>query len=132
MTETITPEQLKGKKWRTTRSSNKYGAKKVRIGRYVFDSKLEARRYEQLKLLLAAEEIDQLKVHPRYKLECWEQDICTVVLDFEYWDCRIKQRVFEDAKGFYTPMSKLHHKLWEMFSPYCAKIKIVTEKDVGK
>lgn len=48
---------------------NKYGAKKVCADNLVFDSAVEWRRYEQLKLLVAAGKIHSLDVHPLFVLQ---------------------------------------------------------------
>ena len=48
---------------------NKYRNKKVIVEDYVFDSIAESRRYKELKLLLKAGEISDLKLQPRFLLQ---------------------------------------------------------------
>ena len=48
---------------------NKYRNKKVIVENYVFDSIAESRRYKELKLLLKAGEISDLKLQPRFLLQ---------------------------------------------------------------
>lgn len=45
---------------------NKYGAKRLRVDGITFDSKLEADRYQQLKLLERAGEIKGLEYHKKF------------------------------------------------------------------
>ena len=47
---------------------SKYGNQKVALDGHTFDSRAEARRYQELHLLLAAGEITDLVVHPRFAL----------------------------------------------------------------
>lgn len=49
-------------------SANKFGARKVEVGGYTFASKAEARRYEELRMLVLAGEIRDLVVHPGFAL----------------------------------------------------------------
>jgi len=45
---------------------NKFGARRVILDGITFDSRKEARRYQQLKLLERAGVIRALQVHPRF------------------------------------------------------------------
>jgi ribosomal protein S3AE len=47
---------------------NKYSAKKVIIDNIKFDSKAEARKYNELKLLLRAGKIKTLELQPKFKI----------------------------------------------------------------
>ena len=47
---------------------NKYSNKKVTIDGFKFDSKKEAKRYSELKLLLRANKITDLILQPKYLL----------------------------------------------------------------
>ena len=67
-----------------SKKSNKYQAQKIEVDGFRFDSKKEAARYGELKLLQMAGEISDLKVHPKYKLEIDGQKICEYWADFEY------------------------------------------------
>jgi hypothetical protein len=81
----------------------KYGNKKVCLDGYEFDSQKEANRYCELKLLLRAGEITDLKVHPVYVV--WEgtrpgkgqRKTIRMELDFEYKENG--REVVEDVKS---------------------------------
>ena len=97
---------------------NKYGAKRVKIDGYNFDSILEARRYEELKLLGKAGEISHLKVHPVFPIKIKGVHVCDVELDFYYQseeDDISYQANYEDCKGADTAISKLKRKLFEAY-----------------
>jgi hypothetical protein len=101
---------------------NKHNARSVRIDGIYFPSTGEAERYKELKLLENANEIDRLVVHPRYPILIDDDEVCIVVLDFEYYDVKTRNLVYEDFKGYQTSESKLRHKLFEAF--YGEKITI--------
>ena len=77
--------------------TNKYGNKKVEIDGYTFDSQAEARRYQELKLLEKAGEINHLKLQPKYDLIGDKSYVRTV------WD-----RVVEDVKSPATAKDKTY------------------------
>jgi hypothetical protein len=114
---------------------NKLNAVKTKIDNYTFDSKLEARRYQQLKLLEKAGEIDLLEVHPRYLLihgfkTKWGETIRPMYYeaDFQYWDRKACRTVTEDAKGFQTAVSKIKIKLFKwIYWQY--EFKLVRKKE---
>jgi hypothetical protein len=83
---------------------HKYGAVKTEVDGVVFASKKEAKRYQELKLLEKAKQIRALELQPVFKLMVGEHQIGKYVADFGYWDERSSSRVYEDAKGFKTPM----------------------------
>ena len=56
--------------------------------------------------------ITGLKLHPRYPIFINGIQICTVILDFEYFDKELDKTMYVDRKGFYTSESKLKHKLF--------------------
>lgn len=94
---------------------NKYHNKKTVVDNIKFDSKLEADRYSELKLLERAGEIFDLKLQPRfllqpnfkYKNKTYRK--IEYVADFEYI-CN-GQVVVEDSKGFKTDVFKIKEKL---------------------
>lgn len=88
---------------------NKYGAVKVELDGYKFDSKKEARRYQELKLLQKAGEIGRVEVHTPWPLEVNGQLICKYVGDFAY--AKGKELIVEDTKGIRTPVYRLKKKL---------------------
>ena len=50
-------------------SRSKHGNIKVQLDGLTFDSRAEAEHYSYLKLLLQAEHIKDLEVHPRYEIQ---------------------------------------------------------------
>lgn len=80
---------------------------------YRFDSKREARRYQDLKLLVLAGEISDLcaeKLELRFDLSVNGMKICTYEADFRYKD-KDENVVVEDSKGVRTPVYRLKKKL---------------------
>lgn len=81
----------------------KYGNKKTIVDNIVFDSKIEAVRYQELKLLQAAGEIFDLELQPKFELisELQEERPHTYTADFLY---RAKPQKIIDKRfsdGFY-------------------------------
>lgn len=101
--------------WENVKKPNKYGAKMVRIDGVLFDSKAEAKRYNELKLMHAAGLIANLHTHPTFPIDYKDKRICVVELDFRYWDYKKDYFVFEDVKGRDLPLSILKRKLVEAF-----------------
>lgn len=90
---------------------SKYGAVKTVIDGLTFDSKAEARRYNELQLLLRAGEITRLEMQPRIRFMLDGAVMFTYVADFRYYDLRLHQEVVEDVKGVRTAVYKLKRKL---------------------
>ena len=88
---------------------NKYRAIKAVVDGITFDSKKEARRYGQLKLLARAGEISELKLQPRFDLIVNGCKCGFYKADFEYIEDG--KRVVEDVKGMKTPIYNLKKKL---------------------
>lgn len=65
---------------------NKFGAIKVTIDGYTFDSRKEAAHYETLKQLSKAKAIANLRVHPKYDLAVNGVKIATYKPDFDFVD----------------------------------------------
>lgn len=82
-------------------SGNKYNARKAEIDGITFDSRKEARRYAELKLLQRGGEIRDLRLQVKYEL-IPKQDgerACDYIADFVYQDVRTGETVVEDVKG---------------------------------
>ena len=100
---------------------NKYGARKTTIDGIKFDSKHEAERYAELKLLQRAGEIRDLQLQVPFELIPAQKRNgktireCKYIADFAYFDKRTGETVVEDAKGMRTDVYKLKKKmmLWE-------------------
>lgn len=91
---------------------NKYRAQRVSVDGILFDSKAEARRYGELRLLEAAGEIHGLEVHKRYSLLVAGKKVSVYEADFVYVT-REGEPVVEDVKGMKTAVYKLKKKIWE-------------------
>lgn len=87
----------------------KYRNSPMRIGERRFDSKAEAKRYQDLVLLEHARTITGLKLQPRFLLCVNGFHICDYVGDFEYYEHGA--RVIEDVKGFATREFKIKQRL---------------------
>jgi len=94
---------------------SKYKNIKVTLDGFKFDSKKEARRYRDLKLLEKAGEISDLNVHPKFQIEVNGKNICTYSADFEYLHNHSKKRIVEDVKvdATKTQTYRLKKKLME-------------------
>lgn len=97
---------------------NKYRSKKYYIDGYKFDSKKEAKRYQELKLLEEGKVISNLILQPKFELQPkfrydgkGERAI-HYIADFIYWDIENSCEVVEDVKGFKTTEYKLKRKLF--------------------
>lgn len=97
---------------------SKYKNKITYIDGIKFDSKKEANRYNELKLLEKAGEIKELTLQPSFELiptvrkngrtYCRTQYIA----DFMYLDVKEDKYIVEDVKGFKTDVFKLKEKLF--------------------
>ncbi len=102
---------------------NKYSNKKTVIDGVKFDSKAEARRYTELKLLEKAKEIKNLELQPKFLLQDkYQKNGKTIraiyyVADFKYLDIRTNKIVIEDTKGFKTREYLLKKKIFEYKYP---------------
>lgn len=76
---------------------HKYGAKKTVVDGITFDSKKEAARYQELKLLEQAGEISNLELQPEYEV------IITKKYKADFLYTEKGKTIVEDVKGFKTP-----------------------------
>ena len=88
---------------------NKYRAIKTIVDDITFDSKKEARRYVQLKLLVKAGVVTKLELQPRYDLIINTVKCGFYKADFRYFENG--KEVVEDVKGMKTPVYNLKKKL---------------------
>ena len=116
----------------------KYHNKKTFIDGIKFDSKLEAERYAQLKMMERAGVIRDLELQPEYELipsfkkdgKTWRKTVYKA--DFRYILCEDDKTIIEDVKGstaVITDVFRLKQKLFEYKYPELT-IKIVTRKDM--
>jgi hypothetical protein len=97
---------------------SKYKAKKTTVDGITFDSKAEAKRYQELKLIERAGQIKNLSLQPRFMLQGGFKNIHTgkkeraieYVADFQYEDNNVI--IVEDCKGFKTSDYKIKRKLF--------------------
>lgn len=92
---------------------NKYKAKKTVVDNITFDSKKEANRYYELKLLERAKVISNLQLQVPYILipKSKYGSAIKYVADFVYEENN--QVIIEDVKGVKTPVYRLKKRLME-------------------
>jgi len=90
---------------------NKYKAIKTVVEGITFDSKKEARRYLQLKLLVRAGAITDLELQPKFDLMVNGTKCGFYKADFRYVDVSLNKVIIEDVKGMKTPVYNLKKKL---------------------
>ena len=102
---------------------SKYHNKKTTIDGITFDSKREAERYCELKLLQRSGEISDLTLQPDFILfESFKKFGKTYrqikyIADFMYWVKKSEKFVIEDVKGIETEAFKIKRKLFESKYP---------------
>lgn len=107
---------------------NKYRNNKVIVDDIEFDSKKEANRYKELKLLEKYGKINDLKLQPKFLLqESFKKNGKTYraihyIADFSYYDIENKNYVVEDTKGMKTEVYKLKKKMFE-YKYYSLELK---------
>ena len=96
----------------TKPKKSKYGAVKTEIDGIVFDSKHEAKRYQELRLLEQTGEITNLRLQVPYILFPKNKHGRSLkyIADFTYNDGN-GQLIVEDAKGLKTPVYRLKRRL---------------------
>ncbi len=93
---------------------SKYGNKKTVVGKHVFDSKKEAKRYIELSQMERDGGIVGLILQPPYTFDYNGVRICSYVADFAYVT-KDGEYVVEDVKGFKTGIYRLKKKLMRAF-----------------
>ena len=96
--------------------SSKYRNKRTTVDGITFDSKREAKRYGELKLLERADQIRALSLQPKFTLVPSQRNAdgkaerpVVYVADFMYFEG--EKCVVEDAKGMRTPDYVIKRKL---------------------
>lgn len=99
---------------------SKYYNRKTEVDGIKFDSKKEARRYQELKIMERAKIITNLRLQPRYQLQERYTNgdgkkirEMSYVADFEYHDTVSGLLTVEDVKGMKTKEYLLKKKLFE-------------------
>lgn len=108
---------------------SKYHSRKVTVNGIVFASHREARRYQELQMLLRAGEISQLQMQKKYTLipaqkkpSGGTERPLTYTADFVYKD-RDGNEIVEDSKGVRTQQYIIRRKL--MLYRYGIEVKEV-------
>lgn len=97
---------------------NKYYAQKMVVDGIRFDSKAEARRYGELKVLEKVGDIEGLSLQPKFTLqEAFKQGKTTIRAieyrgDFQYYEKKSGRWVVEDVKGMATKEFGIKRKLF--------------------
>lgn len=103
---------------------SKYRAIKTTVDGVTFDSKAEARRYSDLKLLERIGNISKLELQPEFPLAIGDKPVlirsagfpngrrAKYIADFGYVD-HCGARIIEDVKGMDTPESRLKRAIVE-------------------
>ena len=118
----------------------KYHNTKTVIDGIKFDSKLEAERYAQLKMMERAGVIRDLELQPEYELipsfkkdgKTWRKTVYKA--DFRYILAEDDKTIIEDVKGsisVITDVFRIKQKLFEYKYPEYT-ISIVTSKEIKK
>ena len=77
----------------------KFRAKKTLVDNILFDSKTEAARYQDLKLMQRAGDISKLQCHPTFTFVVHGLPVAKYTPDFSYHD-KQDRVVIEDVKGW--------------------------------
>ena len=120
---------------RKKRSSNKYGAQKIKTPDGTFDSKGELLRWENLKLMQRAGLISSLRRQVSFELvptikrkDGTTQRKAEYIADFVYMDAKTGELVVEDFKGKRTDLYTLKKKI--MLWRWGVEIKETSKKDL--
>ena len=116
---------------------NKYHNQKTVVDGIKFDSKLEATRYCQLKILQRAGEIKALQIQvpyvliPGYIKNGKKVRPLKYLADFTYYDCKKEKLIIEDVKSTTTKTKeyKIKKKLFEWRFPDL-EITEITKEDI--
>lgn len=112
------------------KTTSKYHSKKVIIDDIKFDSKKEAERYIQLKLLEKAKLIKDLELQKSFELQpTFKKNGKTYrkiayIADFYYFDNHLDKYIVEDVKGFKTKEYALKKKIFEYVYPDLELIEV--------
>jgi len=103
---------------------NKYNAVRTIVDGICFDSKDEAKRYGELKILERAGRIIDLLLQPRFILQQKFTDnkgtkhrAIWYYADFQYHERKSKVLIVEDVKGQWTPVFSLKMKMFLLQYP---------------
>ena len=91
----------------------KYNNVKTTIYGVTFDSKKEAGRYVELRMLLRQGAISDLETQPKFQLFVNGSKVSSYIADFRYFDVGKHQWIVEDvkSKATKTPLYRLKKKI---------------------
>ena len=93
---------------------SKYNAVRTVVDNITFDSKKEAARYVELKILESAGQIVSLELQPVFQLLVKSgRSVGKYRADFKYYDCQKRDWVIEDVKGMKTAVYRLKKRIVE-------------------
>jgi len=104
---------MTAEEFRNRTKPHKYGARPCVVDGIKFQSRKEADRYAELKLLERADKVRDVRCQVRMPIEVNCIHIADYICDFVYWDMDKRCRVWEDVKGFRTDVYRLKKKLVE-------------------
>jgi hypothetical protein len=93
---------------------SKYGNQSTGLDGRRFDSKREAKRFAELKLLQMAGKVRQLQCQVRFRIDVNDEHVCDYIADFCYEEMDGSGDWFaivEDVKGCRTEVYKLKRRL---------------------
>jgi len=109
----ISQDEYRQFRAKQTLKPSKYHNVKTKVDGIAFDSKAEARRYSELKLMIVADEILGFGRQPSFVLPGgvrYKPDFIVCDKDSTMW--------VEDVKGVETQSFKIKKKLWEASYPW--------------
>ena len=104
----------------------KYHSNFTEVDGIKFRSKLEAKRYGELKMLERAGKIDMLVLQPRYPMQINGVKIVTYVADFSYVDLENNRLITEDTKGCVTDLYRVKRQLFRALYPHLKLVEVTT------
>lgn len=113
------PKRLSNPITEEKQKQSKYKNKKVVINGIKFDSKKEANRYLELKLMEDTDYIKDLELQkkfeliPKYEINGRKVRAMNYICDFYYFDILNNRYVVEDVKGMKTQLYKCKKKIFE-------------------
>lgn len=105
--------QILGRKTAKPKGENKYHAKITVVDNIKFRSKLEAKRWAELRFMERAGLIHDLKHHTRYPFFIDSVYIAFYESDFEYVEKKTGDKIVEDTKGYATDVYKIKRRLMQ-------------------
>lgn len=116
-------------------TGNKFNAKRTTVDGITFDSKKEARRFGELKILERTKLIRDLEIQPAFPLGTDDAPVlvksqgypngrrAVYRADFRYYDVYSDLVIVEDVKGFDTAVSRLKRAVVE--AQYKIEIRLI-------